>query len=201
MWFFQGHRRREEDYKELLPIGEPAWMGKKTQRVTFMEKSNWSLGLSSGHIENWAQKGTGQGLNQRDADVTCLVLDVTGLSEKSHSACHAHSFLFLRDLLCIACHAVYPTTLLSWSKAARWRTSGWSQASLLKAVHWPLWWLACCDVYPMEVHQMGSWLLTHLSFRGFKWETLRASKNNRVGWSQRQRRKARSRSHKRVETV
>lgn len=40
MWFFQGHRRREEDYKELLPIGEPAWMGKKTQRVTFMEKSN-----------------------------------------------------------------------------------------------------------------------------------------------------------------
>ena len=154
-------------------------------------------GFSSGHTESCAQKGTGQGLNQRDADVMCLVLDVTGLSEKSHSACHAHSFLFLRDLLCIACHATYPVTLLSWSKAARWRTSGWSQASLLlQAVHWPLWVLACCDVYPVEVHQMGSRLLAHLSFRGFKWETLRASKNNRMGWSQRHRRKARSRSHR-----
>lgn len=105
--------------KSCFLLSQPGW-ARRHREAHSLERAIEPRASAQGTQRAAPKGGHGQGLSQRDADVMCLVLDVTGLSEKSHSACHAHMVPFpkgfiMHGLPCYISHV----TLLSWSKAAR----------------------------------------------------------------------------------
>lgn len=86
-------------------------MGKEDTGVHLWKKMTKVQVLCTGHMENWARKGTKSGVQLAGVLVwlTLLWTGHTVLSEEPHVPAML-SLLFLRDFLCMACHAAYTMT-------------------------------------------------------------------------------------------